>query len=1104
MSQGVTKVKKRDGRIVKFDEQKVVEAIYKAAVSVGGQNRQLAKELAGKVVKEVNRSFKEKIPTVEDVQDAVEKVLIETGHAKTAKAYILYRQKRKEIREAKLAIGVEDDIKLSVNALKVLEKRYLRKDENRKVIETPRGMFKRVAENIAAVDSLYNRKANVKKTSKEFFDMMLALEFMPNSPTLMNAGRELQQLSACFVLPVEDSMEGIFDAIKNAALVHKSGGGTGFSFSRLRPRGDIVNSTSGVASGPLSFMKVFNAATEVIKQGGTRRGANMGILRVDHPDILDFIVAKEKENTLNNFNISVAITEEFMRAVEENREYNLINPHDKVPVNRLNARKVFDLIVTLAWKNGEPGIIFIDRINRDNPTPKLGEIESTNPCVTGDMFVSTANGFERMKAIAEKGTADVVTDNRVPLRNGSTLVLMKEKGVKLCKATDAWSSGIKETFRLITESGYELKATKDHKIMTADGWTELEDLKPESKVLIQAGRGSFNEKEELLFDVDNAFIGNNGRVYNFNFPKKWSLELGQTMGWLIGDGWLVDDRTGFTFGKNDIESLKYLKPIINKWYNNEISEIKRSNSVFHLSYHSRYFVDFFKKLGVDLWNAEEKRVPESIFTATKDAVIGFLQGLFTSDGTVNIREGKSAYVRLTSKSLKLLKDVQLLLLNFRIKSKIYNRSRKPRESFSYIAKNGEKKNYVSDGVCFELQISRDSVCIFLGEIGFMNSRHKEKTDKLREQGYYADVFEERIKAIVPCGSEEVFDLTEPMTHSFICNGIIVSNCGEQPLLPYEACNLGSLNLAKMVKENEDGKSEIDWNKLKKTVHKAVHFLDNVIDASKFPLEKITQMVKLNRKIGLGVMGFADMLILLGIPYNSDEAVETAEKVMKFIHEEARAKSADLAKERGSFPSFKESIFKDEPLLRNATTTTIAPTGTISIIANSSSGIEPLFAISFIRNVMDNTEMLEVNPLFEVIARKEGFYSDELMKEIAKKGSIQYIDLIPDHYRKIFVTAHDIEPKWHIKIQAAFQKHTDNAVSKTVNFSKEATTKDVEEVYILAYRLGCKGVTIYRDQSRSEQVLNIECVNKKPPKIRETEQGLVVDGDFAGGCQHCDV
>ncbi|MEM2635125.1 MAG: vitamin B12-dependent ribonucleotide reductase, partial [Nitrososphaerales archaeon] len=559
-------------------------------------------------------------------------------------------------------------------------------------------MFYRVAKAIAAAESLYGRANEVSKFEEEFYRVMRNLEFIPNSPTLMNAGTEIGQLSACFVLPVEDSIKGIFDAIKYMALIHQSGGGTGFSFSNIRPRGDIVKSTRGVASGPVSFMRIFDAATEVIKQGGKRRGANMAVLSVDHPDIIEFITAKSRVGVLNNFNISVAVTDEFMEKVFKGEDYNLINPRNKEVVGKLNANEVFNLMATMAWATGDPGIIFIDEINRHNPTPSLGRIESTNPC------------------------------------------------------------------------------------------------------------------------------------------------------------------------------------------------------------------------------------------------------------------------------------------------------------------------------------------------------------------------------------------------------------GEQPLLPYESCNLGSINLAKMVKYGK-----LDWDRLRDVVRIGVRMLDDVIDVNKYPLPQIEEITKGNRKIGLGVMGFADMLIQLGVKYDSNEGLEWAERVMKFISDEARKISVELAEEKGSFPNFEKSIWKEKgyKAMRNATLTTIAPTGSISIIAGCTSGIEPIFAISFIRNVLEGTKLLEVNPYFEAIAKERGFYSEELMREIAKKGSIQDIKGIPDDVKNLFVTAFDIAPEWHVKMQAAFQKYVDNAVSKTVNLPREASIEDVKRIFILAYKLKCKGITVYRYGSKPEQVLYIGSELRR--ERGETLEFVGADSEYAGGC-----
>ena len=1139
------KITKRDGRVVDFDKEKITNAIFKAAEAVGGKDRKIAEDSSDLVVKELEEKFKGAAPTVEQVQDAVEKILIEQGHAKTAKAYILYRKERAEERRSKAAvIGKEVKTKVSLNSLRVLKERYLLKDDEGNVIETPDELVRRVAKNIAKADLNYGAK-DIKKTEGKFYRLMANLDFLPNSPTLMNAGTDIQQLAACFVLPIEDSMEGIFTTLMHAAIIHKSGGGTGFSFSRLRARNSRVKSTQGVASGPVSFLTVYNAATDVIKQGGKRRGANMGILRIDHPDILDFISCKEKNEDITNFNISVAFTEDFMNAVENDEDYELIDPSTKEVVEELNARTVFDLIISGAWRNGDPGIVFIDRINKDNPTPALGEIESTNPCVVGRTLVPTEFGLMRMEDLYKNysdGGIKIATDNRVPVQynnNGQKLYLLnKSEGVILRHITRVLNNGKKKVVKMVTKSGYEITVTKDHKVFSSNKqWVKAEELKMGDSVCVQGGAGIFNSDKKLKINPERI---NKLSKKRMNLPVEWSKELGQVMGWLVGDGWLRDKdenrRVGFVFGEEDKELMNYFKCILNKYYNYNIKDIKRENNVFHLSYHGKGFVEFFKELGVKAVSSKDKVVPESIFTSTEESVVGFLQALFTADGTI----GTDKEIRLTSSSKKLLKGVQLLILNMGIKSKIYSRKYSNSKPFAYTTIKGEDRIYRSHGLYYELIIDGLGRRLFLDKIGFLNmseigtrslpaligskepiSEHAQKHDSSfssesvfdKKQGKLVKsvnfckrmIFEDKIVSIKDCGEEVVYDLTEPETLSFITNGIVSLDCGEQPLLPYEACNLGSLNLEHFVKDND-----VDWERLKKVVHGCIHFLDNVIDMSKYPIQDITEIVKQNRKIGLGVMGWADMLVQLKIPYNSEEGIKLAEKVMGFIKKEADNASIELAKTRGVFPAWEESIYNKDSKhfqgshmeLRNATRTTIAPTGTIGMIADASGGVEPLFALSYVKRVMDGQELYYLDGNFKKALVDSNVYSEELMERIINKPGIQNIEEIPEDIRKVFVVAHDVSPEYHLKMQGAFQKFTDNAVSKTVNFLNSATIDEVKEVYLLAYKLGCKGVTVYRDGSKDMQVLNFTKDIKKEKKGKDVCPECNSKMIMSEGCAKC--
>jgi len=703
-------VRKREGALVPFDPGRIESAIQRALdatppLEVEGRVTPSARTLTQDVIDVLRRRGPDHVPSVEEIQDIVEETLIHRGLTAAAKAYILYRHRRASLREAKALFGVRNGLKLSLNAVRVLERRYLLRDDQGHVIETPAGMFERVGHAVAEAELRYGGEADRREWEERFAAAMSALDFLPNSPTLMNAGTRLGQLSACFVLPVEDSMDGIFGALHRMARIHQTGGGTGFSFSRLRPRGDIVGSTHGVASGPVSFMSIFDVATEVVKQGGKRRGANMGVLRVDHPNIVEFIKAKTRGNFLRNFNLSVAVTDEFLRAVREDRDYPLINPRTGAEVQRLSARGILDLCANAAWETGDPGLIFIDVINRHNPTPHLGPIEATNPC------------------------------------------------------------------------------------------------------------------------------------------------------------------------------------------------------------------------------------------------------------------------------------------------------------------------------------------------------------------------------------------------------------GELPLLPYESCNLGSINLARFVdatRTGQEGVEAIQWERLRQTVHLAVRFLDDVIDVNRYVLPEIELMTRGNRKIGLGLMGFADLLIKLGIPYDSEEARALAERLMRFLSEEGRRASMSLAEQRGVFPNWKGSIWEGKGMrVRNATVTTIAPTGTISIIAGCSSGIEPIFAVSFVRNVMEGARLLEVQPDFERIARERGFYTSERMMTIARRGSVRGLAGIPEDVQRIFATAFDISPGDHVRVQAAFQKYCDNSVSKTVNLPASATPETVRKIFLLAYELGCKGVTVYRYGSRAEQVLTFPAMAEKAPA--DLLEPATASAEYAGGC-----
>lgn len=966
-------------------------------------------------------------------------------------------------------------MELSPNARITYEKRYLIKDEKGVPIETPEELMHRVATNIAAVDKKYGKsEAAVEEKTEQFFELMSSGCFMPNSPTLMNAGRELQQLSACFVLPLEDSMEGIFTALKNMALVQKTGGGTGFAFDRLRPSNDLVKSTNGVASGPLSFLKIFDAATEAVKQGGTRRGANMGSLIYNHPNIIEFICCKEKEDEINNFNLSVTVSDEFMsKAIGEDPDplYNLINPRTKQVYcdpetgnpAQLDARAVFDLIVQKAWGKGDPGIIFIDRMNEFNPTPQIGKYETTNPCVPGDTFISTSKGPKQVKDLIGKQTTLII--------NGETHETTSQ---------GFFYTGHKPLFTITTKEGYSFKATGNHLVLrisrktrwkTDTEWVEAENLKPGDQLVLHDHRqlaswdGLHDEKEGYL------------------------------IGLLIGDGTLKTDKallsawpdqgsTGlmeaaFEAAKN----MPHRTDFKGWWKVSDRNEYRMSLAAL-------------RKLAFNLGMLPgDKLITPYLETGTSSAFAkGFLRGFFDADGSVQGSQEKGVSIRLAQSSQERLEAVQRMLARFGIISNLYLQRRGAKETILPNGKNGSA-TYTTKPQ-HELIISKDNVAVFADKIGFSDLKKQEKLAKTLtsyKRKLNREPFSTTVLALTAGREEAVYDVQVPGVNAFDANGFVVHNCGEQPLLPYEACCLGSINLGKFV----DRDRNINWAQLRQTVQTAVCFLDNVIDASHYVIPEIAAMHKEgNRKIGLGIMGWHDMLVRLGIAYDSEQAIETAEEVMNFINRIAKEESVALAAERDVFPNFSGSIYdngKTEDRVRNATRTTIAPTGTISILAGASSGIEPYFSIAFIRkNILGGLDLPEVNPLFMEIAEREGFYSEELIRDIARSGRIPENSAVPSQYMKLFKTAMEIDFDWHVRHQAAFQKYTDNAVSKTINLKQDATIDDVRNAYITAWQAGCKGITIYRDSSRNKQVLNVGDGTKdetlKPTKRPKTLNG----------------
>ncbi|HEU0025942.1 MAG TPA: LAGLIDADG family homing endonuclease [Ktedonobacterales bacterium] len=934
-------------------------------------------------------------------------------------------------------------------ATRVLRERYLQRDAEGVVVESSDDMVWRVARAVAEAEKQWKDPSGLTpdEIATQFYDMMVSHQFLPNSPTLMNAGKGNNlQLSACYVVPVPDSLEGIFDAVKHAALIHQSGGGTGFSFSRLRPEGSMVASTHGVASGPVSFMKIFDGATEAVKQGGSRRGANMGILRVDHPDILKFIDCK-RDGSVTNFNISVAITDEFMRAYEADVDYALVDPHTQEEIRRLRARDVMARIIDAAWSTGDPGLVFLDRANRSsaNPTPEIELLEATNPCLIGETRLATSRGLIRMDTLHASGEDLVVTtDARSWFQaaeaavNGAAQVATS--GVVFQPAAPVFKTGEQVPVRrLITSHGIEITATPNHRFLTTEGYKRLDQLEYGDTLLLQSGEGAWSTERklpEVVYGVrsDSRLRAKMARG-EAQPPAEWSAELGEVLGYALGDGHTrrgkTSDILGFAVATCDDGITSALTDRMGRWFGASGNLTERQGHM-QLTFAGSP-ATFFMALGVTPVRAGEKRVPESVFTAPRDAVIGCLRGLFSADGSVQAgpTEKGTCSVRLATSSKGLAQDVQQLLLNLGIVSVIRLR----RAAGIALLPNARREmaEYATQAQ-YEVIIDKANRDRFAEVIGFMQP---EKQAKLVEwigaktRTSNREDFTTKVTLIEDAGLADVYDTTVAEVHSMVANGITLHNCGEQYLGPYDACNLGSINLGLFVKGGE-----IDWLEMERVTRLTTRFLDDVIDINPFPLPQVAEKVHSNRRIGLGVMGWAEMLFALGLRYDSEDATALGERVMLAIHDWSTDESAKLAEVRSEFPNFARSIYKNGRPLRNSTRTTVAPTGSISILADCSSGIEPIFALAFQHRVKQpdgSYRVLDfVNPYFQRALEASDIEDKAGVLEYAKThGSLHGHSAEAHPALKPYVTAHEIAPEWHIRMQAAFQKGVDNSISKCI-------------------------------------------------------------------------
>lgn len=885
-----------------------------------------------------------------------------------------------------------------------------------------------------------------------FYEAMIGLRFLPNSPTLMNAGTEIPQLSACFTLPVPDSIEGIFNSMKHGAIIHKTGGGTGYNFSQVRPEGSPVQSTDGVASGPVSFIRVFNAATDVIKQGGRRRGANMGILNVWHPDILAFVTMKREEGDVANFNLSVMVDDRFMELVVK-KEFETVWLVHPVTGDKVTVGEIWTSIVDGIWANGEPGVLFFDEINRHNPTPQLGEIDTTNPCVTADTWVMTGAGPRQVHDLV--GTAFDVVVNGMTLPSGPD---------------GFFSTGTKRVVRLATQEGHCLRLTRDHRVCRVTretryhmetAWTPAGDLVPGDHVLLH----------------DHAqFVAWDGPL---------AREEGYLLGLLVGDGTLKADTAVLSVWESDRGAASVMgraqscactlqhRSDFSGW-----SPVKGRGE-------QRLKLAAIRDLAASFGMAPgAKTITPALERASSAGYSGFLSGLFDCDGSVQGSTAKGVSVRLAQSSLTLLSAVQRMLLRLGIVSRIYPR-RAPGARVLPDGKGGSRSYPVR--AQYELVIAGENLARFRDRVGFVHAGKRESLERALSS-YSRSLNRERFVATVSAirddGEEEVYDVRVPGANAFDANGFVAHNCGEQPLLPFESCVLGSINLAAFV---HDGALDLDG--VAATARMAARFLDLVVDRNAYPIPQIEEATKRTRKIGLGVMGVHDAMLMLGLPYDSPEGRAWCEEVMQRVTDAAVDESRRRAASLGPFPAQEGSGWAFP--VRNAAMTTVAPTGTISLLAGCSSGIEPVFSYVYTRKNTVGKTFVIVNPVFrdaldrtlvamDLPDHERARRTEEVVSHVHETGSVQDLAWLPEGFRRLFKTALDISWQDHIRMQASFQKHVHASISKTVNMPSSATKEDCEAALLMAWRLGLKGTTLYRTGSRESVVLALKEKEVPPP------------------------